>query len=63
VSEQYLFRIGARVELVSCPGFPGTVTGFASSKVQVKFDDFRDQPPKAFRRESLQLTEKQALCG
>jgi hypothetical protein len=36
MSKQYLFRIGERVELVSCPGFPGTVTGFASTKIRVK---------------------------
>ena len=49
------FRIGERVELISCPNFPGTVTGLAHGKVQVHFDDFSNEPPKVFRPESLQL--------
>ena len=52
------FPLGERVELISCPSFPGTVTGFAHGKVQVLFDDFKEQPPKAFRPESLQFTKK-----
>ncbi len=50
------FRIGERVELISCPNFPGTVTGCMHGKVQVRFDDFSNEPPKAFRPDSLQLT-------
>jgi hypothetical protein len=53
------FQLGERVELISCPNFPGTVTGFVCGKVQVRFDDFRNEPPKAFRPESLQLTARQ----
>jgi hypothetical protein len=52
------FRTGERVDLIACPGFPGTVTGFAHGKVQVQFDDFRDQPAKVFRPESLQVVER-----
>lgn len=50
------FRIGERVELITCPNFPGTVTGFGHGKVQVRFDDFGNEPPKTFRPESLQLS-------
>jgi hypothetical protein len=57
------FRVGERVELISCPNFPGTVTGFMHGKVQVRFDDFSNEPPKAFRQEILQLTEKQVHGG
>jgi hypothetical protein len=53
------FSVGERVELISCPNFPGTVTGFTHSKVQVSFDDFRSEPPKVFRPDSLQLAERQ----
>jgi hypothetical protein len=53
------FRIGERVDLISCPNFPGTVTGFDHGKVQVRFDDFSNEPPKAFRPDSLQLTGSQ----
>ena len=53
------FRLGERVELISCPNFPGTVTGFGHGKVHVRFDDFRGEPPKAFRPDSLQLTGRQ----
>jgi hypothetical protein len=52
------FSLGERVELISCPGFPGTVTGLAHGRVQVLFDDFKEQPPKAFRPESLQPAKK-----
>jgi hypothetical protein len=58
-----VFRVGARVELVSCPNFPGTVTGFAHGKVQVRFDDFSNEPSRAFRPESLQFAERQAPRG
>ena len=54
------FRIGERVELISCPSFPGTVTGFAHGKVHVRFDDFGHEPPKAFRPDSLQLMKRKA---
>jgi hypothetical protein len=54
------FRVGERVELISCPRFPGTVTGFVYGKAEVLFDDFRNEPPKAFRPESLQLAGRQA---
>lgn len=50
------FRLGERVELISCPNFPGTVTGFVHGKVHVRFDDFRNEPPKAFRPDNLQLS-------
>jgi hypothetical protein len=53
------FRVGERVELISCPSFPGTVTGFAHGKVQVRFDDFSDEPAKPLRPESLQLAAGQ----
>jgi hypothetical protein len=53
------FRVGERVELIACPSFPGTVTGFAHGKVHVRFDDFRNEEPKGFRPESLQGTERQ----
>jgi hypothetical protein len=49
------FPIGERVELISCPDFPGTVIGFTRGKVQVQFDDFKNEEPKAFRPDSLQL--------
>ena len=52
------FRVGERVELISCPNFPGTVTGFGHGRVQVRFDDFINEPPKSFRPDSLQLTER-----
>jgi hypothetical protein len=52
------FRVGERVELISCPNFPGTVTGFTHGKIHVRFDDFRNEPPKAFRPDSLQLAER-----
>jgi hypothetical protein len=53
------FSIGERVVLKACPNFPGTVTGFVYGKVQVSFDDFRNESPKAFRPDSLQLAERQ----
>jgi hypothetical protein len=59
MSQLTAFRIGERVELISCPNFPGTVTGFVHGKVQVRFDDFSNEPPKALRSESLQLAVKQ----
>ena len=34
------FAIGDRVELKSCPGVHGTVTGFKRGSVHVRFDDF-----------------------
>jgi hypothetical protein len=52
------FRVGDRVELVSCPNFPGTVTGFVRGKVQIRFDDFKNEDPKGFRPESVQLNMK-----
>ncbi len=48
------FRVGVRVELISCLNFPGKVTGFGHGKVQVQFDDFSDEAPKSFKQESLQ---------
>jgi len=54
------FAVGERVELIACPKFPGTVTRFAHGKAEVLFDDFRNEPPKAFRSESLQLAGRQA---
>jgi hypothetical protein len=54
------FPIGERVELISCPDFPGTVTGFLRGKIQVTFDDFKNEEPKAFRPDSLQLARRQA---
>ena len=53
------YAIGERVELISCPNFPGTVTGFVHGKVHVRFDDFSSEQPKAFRPDSLQLTGRQ----
>jgi hypothetical protein len=53
------FRAGERVELISCPKFPGTVTGFTHGKAQVLFDDFSNEPPKGFKPESLQLAARQ----
>jgi hypothetical protein len=53
------FRVGERVELISCPNFPGTVTRFAHGKVHVRFDDFSNEQPKTFRPDSLQLAGKQ----
>jgi hypothetical protein len=53
------FSIGERVVLKACTDFPGTVTGVGYGKVQVRFDDFRNETPRAFRPESLQLAEKQ----
>jgi len=50
-----LFSIGERVALKSCADFPGTVTGFGRGKVEVLFDDFRNDAPKAFRPDSLQF--------
>jgi hypothetical protein len=52
------FPLGERVELISCPKFPGTVTGFVHGRVQVRFDDFKNEPPKAFRPENLQPIER-----
>jgi hypothetical protein len=61
LSEQRMsaFRIGERVELKSRPGFPGSITGFIHGKVHVRFDDFRNELPKAFRPDSLQLSGRQ----
>jgi len=53
------FPIGVRVDLKSCPGFPGTVVGFTRGKIQVIFDDCGDEATRSFRPESLQLAEKQ----
>jgi hypothetical protein len=53
------FSIGERVELIACPKFPGTVTGFAHGKVHVRFDDFGNEAPKALRPESLQVAERE----
>ena len=53
------FSIGERVVLKACTDFPGTVTGFGHGRVQVRFDDFSNEAPKALRPESLQLAEKQ----
>jgi hypothetical protein len=57
------FRLGERVELISCENFPGTVTGFIYGRVQVRFDDFSNESPRSFRPESLQLTGRQAPLG
>jgi hypothetical protein len=48
------FSVGQRVELISCTGLPGTVTGCARGRVEVLFDDCRNEPAKLFRPESLQ---------
>jgi uncharacterized protein YodC (DUF2158 family) len=53
------FSIGERVELKSCTDLPGTVTGIVYGKVEVRFDDFSNEAPKAFRPDSLQLAGKQ----
>jgi hypothetical protein len=53
------FRIGERVALKSCTDLHGTVTGFVRGKVQVRFDDFSKEPPKAFRPHSLKRTASQ----
>jgi hypothetical protein len=47
------FRVGERVALKSCMDLPGTVTGFVHGKVQILFDDFKNEEPKAIRPESL----------
>jgi hypothetical protein len=52
------FAIGDRVELKSCPGVHGTVTGFKRGSVQVQFDDFTNEPAKALRQASLQIAER-----
>lgn len=49
------FSIGERVALKSCTDSPGTVTGFGRGKVEVLFDDFRNDDPRAFRPDSLQF--------
>ena len=49
------FQVGERVALKSCTDSPGTVTGFGRGKVEVLFDDFSNDAPKAFRPDSLQL--------
>ena len=46
--------VGERVELKSCTGIPGTITGFTRGRVEVLFDDCRNEPAKLFRPESLQ---------
>jgi hypothetical protein len=51
------FSIGQRVELRFCPGPPGTVKALVRGRVAVLFDDFRDQPAKTFRAESLMALE------
>jgi hypothetical protein len=48
--------VGERVELKSCTGIPGTVTGFVRGRVEVLFDDCRHEPARLFRPESLQRT-------
>jgi hypothetical protein len=53
------FSIGERVVLKACTDFPGTVTGLGHGKVEVRFDDFRNEAPKALRPDSLQLAKKQ----
>ena len=50
-----VFRVGERVALNSCTDSPGTVTGFGRGKVEVLFDDFRNDAPRAFRPDSLQF--------
>ena len=52
------FSIGERVVLKACTDFPGTVTAVGYGKVQVRFDDFRNEAPKAFPPDSLQLAGK-----
>jgi hypothetical protein len=47
-------RIGDRVELKSCPGIHGTVTGFRRGSVHVRFDDFLNAS-SILRPTSLQL--------
>jgi hypothetical protein len=54
------FSIGERVVLKACTDFPGTVTGVGRGKVAVRFDDFSNEAPKAFRPDSLQLTKRKA---
>jgi hypothetical protein len=49
------FSVGDRVVLKACMDFPGTVTGFGHGKVEVLFDDFRNDAPRAFRPDSLQF--------
>jgi len=49
-----LFAIGDRVELKSCPGIHGTVTGFRRGSVHVRFDDFLNAC-SILRPTSLQL--------
>jgi hypothetical protein len=57
------FSIGERVYLRFCPGPAGTITALVRGKVHVCFDDFRNEPAKAFRPESLQrLVTSQAPC-
>jgi hypothetical protein len=34
------------------------VTGFVRGKVQIRFDDFKNEEPKMFRPESVQLARK-----
>jgi hypothetical protein len=53
------FSVGDRVELKSCTGFLGTVTGFTRGSVLVAFDDLCNEPPKAFPQTSLQIAERQ----
>jgi hypothetical protein len=55
--------VGERVELRSCTGLPGTVTGFVRGRVEVLFDDCRNEPAKLFRPESLQPTGSVSARG
>jgi hypothetical protein len=52
------FRGGDRVELVNCPGIPGTIIDVERGKVLVCFDDFAKEPPKSIRPESLQHVQE-----
>jgi hypothetical protein len=57
------FRVGDRVVLKASADFPGTVVGLVYGRFEVVFDDFRNEAPKAFRPDSLQLAERQAPRG
>jgi len=50
-----LFSIGERVALKSCADFPERYRVWRG-KVEVLFDDFRNDAPKAFRPDSLQFS-------
>jgi hypothetical protein len=55
-------QIGDRVELKSCPGIHGTVTGFKRGSVHVRFDDFLNAC-SILRPTSLQLVTNQSNPG